>query len=1269
MAAGEQAAKKKARAAVAGATYGLSELPGLNKLTSKVIDVGFDKAKARAVLAAKAASFLVAGLFLALIMSITGLAGITTLLGGGGFPLPDEPTAMQRVLMPPGHDPAERASTASTVQDMLTKKVSFTGVDNGKAVTQSSVPGWADVAYLGQEASVEASDNFGIPWTVLGGLMRVQSDFGRSSPYDAIDRNPSRDFAYGYPPGAEGSSGATSFADSFTGSVLLTGDYLLTNTSAQVAGRVPNPVSAAPASTLAQVIADMKVKPTIPDAVVVYAGPGEDAASFGSRIDALMKAVNKDTMVYGVTYWNPAAAEVSASLNDAWAAAARRHDNLTLIKWAGEANSADWFTADGTAKAGAGPALGRMVIKAISSMTSSAGWVIPIQGHYTPTAGFNQGGGLWSSGYHTGQDLADPVGTPVVAARAGRVTIESNGWAGPNYVKIDHGTVGKNNLTTTYAHMSKRFVNTGDIVKAGQKIGEVGALGNVTGPHLHLEVHVNGTPVDPNKYIPVVKNATAAGPGDSGRATVADTVGSDNGCPVPTLAIPIGGGKDEGVGPFLLMPEHAAAVTESGGDPQNPCDAAAYVGAKLAETGQQLFDSGDYDDWEDDDDVAKKLWSDTITASGLFADPNSGETDCAASVEDGAVGSAIEAIWTCEAMRAEHLAVVTEAVKGTDGTVDFSTVDGATGAAYLVSEAQTVAWNFSKYDLDKCDSTAPKAGIFPLTAAVASKYGAADRCDPVQNIRAAAQAVLAGEAVPVGNRPTDLGPFQPMLGGWASLGWALGSTAATFSRTGPEVTWTPSASCDAVAGTWLNSIQTTLAGYLDTLDPDLNETQIAELSAKVAAVPQPTRSGYCAQANASQWNQELALVAESTTPDTTGADAATARRYQVLSVYFASVSQKAVTVLKAVPGIDSMVDRLSVTEKSIATAKESAFASGAGDSTPVGPKAVEFAVGYGGIRPDWDTATEDVLEMAQLGGGVSAEGVASGDAATVIAAAKSQIGVPYSWGGGGPAGPSRGIAQGANIVGFDCSGLMQYAYSKVGVDVGGTTVTQVTKGTHVDGLKDALPGDLIFWPGHVALYLGNGQVVHAPHTGSFVKIVPVSQAHSGSPTEIRRILKPSTGSAVGFPATTKDAKALAARLQGVGGAGYAELFVTAGRRHNLDPALLAAVAMKESSYRPEVVNCANRSSAGALGIMQFMPGTAAGMGIDPCDPSSAIFGSGKYLRGLLNQFGSLDKALAAYNWGSGNVARKGLSGAPAETREYITKVPEYCRQFGGCTSS
>ena len=121
---------------------------------------------------------------------------------------------------------------------------------------------------------------------------------------------------------------------------------------------------------------------------------------------------------------------------------------------------------------------------------------------------------------------------------------------------------------------------------------------------------------------------------------------------------------------------------------------------------------------------------------------------------------------------------------------------------------------------------------------------------------------------------------------------------------------------------------------------------------------------------------------------------------------------------------------------------------------------------------------------------------------------------------------------------------------------------------------------------------------------------------------------------------------------------YDSLIKDAAQRHGVDPNLVKAVVTAESSFDPNVV-----SNAGAQGLMQLMPGTAEDLGVDDAfDPAQNIEGGTKYLSWMLNRFdGDVDKALAAYNWGPGNVERGGRY--PAETRNYLKKVSSYREMY------
>jgi murein DD-endopeptidase MepM/ murein hydrolase activator NlpD len=108
--------------------------------------------------------------------------------------------------------------------------------------------------------------------------------------------------------------------------------------------------------------------------------------------------------------------------------------------------------------------------------------------------------------FHKGQDIAAPMGTPVIATADGTIVIagwlRGYGWA----VYIDHG----NGISTRYGHLSRIDVAVGQTIRRGEQLGLVGSTGRSTGPHLHYEVRINGQPVSPLLYLPSAPALTSA---------------------------------------------------------------------------------------------------------------------------------------------------------------------------------------------------------------------------------------------------------------------------------------------------------------------------------------------------------------------------------------------------------------------------------------------------------------------------------------------------------------------------------------------------------------------------------------------------------------------------------------------------------------------------------------------------------------------------------------------------------------------------------------
>ena len=136
--------------------------------------------------------------------------------------------------------------------------------------------------------------------------------------------------------------------------------------------------------------------------------------------------------------------------------------------------------------------------EAANSIVSTGTYIWPLPG-YSPGSAYGwRIHPIWGDRrFHAGEDIGAPMGTPILAADSGLVTvIPDNGNGYGNYIMINHG----GGRVTLYAHMSGFAVSNGATVTQGQTIGYVGSTGNSTGPHLHFEVRVNGATTDPKSY-------------------------------------------------------------------------------------------------------------------------------------------------------------------------------------------------------------------------------------------------------------------------------------------------------------------------------------------------------------------------------------------------------------------------------------------------------------------------------------------------------------------------------------------------------------------------------------------------------------------------------------------------------------------------------------------------------------------------------------------------------------------------------------------------
>ena len=206
---------------------------------------------------------------------------------------------------------------------------------------------------------------------------------------------------------------------------------------------------------------------------------------------------------------------------------------------------------------------------------------------------------------------------------------------------------------------------------------------------------------------------------------------------------------------------------------------------------------------------------------------------------------------------------------------------------------------------------------------------------------------------------------------------------------------------------------------------------------------------------------------------------------------------------------------------------------------------------------------------------------------------------------------------------------------------------------------DARPGDLVAVDNsrnhsgvdHIGIYLGGGKWIAAPHTGDVVKVQSIDLTRA---VTIRRVLPNAPLGGATAPVAARLAvnqPAWAAALPAAAQP-YLGAFREAGAATGVDPRLLASLAWTESGF-----SAGAHSPAGALGLMQLMPATARGLGVDPLDPKQAALGAARLLGEALRAHGGrTDLALASYNAGPGAVRQYGGVPPYPETRNHLASV-------------
>lgn len=235
----------------------------------------------------------------------------------------------------------------------------------------------------------------------------------------------------------------------------------------------------------------------------------------------------------------------------------------------------------------------------------------------------------------------------------------------------------------------------------------------------------------------------------------------------------------------------------------------------------------------------------------------------------------------------------------------------------------------------------------------------------------------------------------------------------------------------------------------------------------------------------------------------------------------------------------------------------------------------------------------------------------------IVNTAEQYLGTPYAWGGESPSG-------------FDCSGLVQYVYDKVGYALNRTSQEQFSQGTPVSK-AELQSGDLVFFagsdgtlnsPGHVGIYVGGDEYIQSPRKNDVVKVSNLSDRndYAGARRIVGGVSSSSGDTTASLPTSMT----------------YQEIVDASASKFGLSSALISAVIEQESTWKSDA-----KSKSGAVGLMQLMPETAESMGLSKdqrTDPLKNVMAGSEYLAQLVNKYGE-EKGVALYNtgeYGGGN---------------------------------
>lgn len=705
----------------------------------------------------------------------------------------------------------------------------------------------------------------------------------------------------------------------------------------------------------------------------------------------------------------------------------------------------------------------------------------------TPNSGY-------AKGYHAGVDITLPgdadLGLPVYAAAGGTVSQRPGGAYGDYYVEIDHG----NGIKTRYAHMRVATVADGQVVSAGTQVGEIGNEGNSHGAHLHFEVLVNGTDIDPVPFLAERGVVLGSGSGD------AVDSGSDSGSGSTAVPVSTGGSSTTAGGSFEVTSAEGGKVTISAaaagyateiknvatamGLPQDAV-LVAYMTvlqeskfANLANDGIR----GEEDPQANDADLAVAALSMGMPHDGVGTDHDSvglfQQRRSWGASDDPATN-------VSNRLNVTHAATkFFEALEGVSGWQDLpkgvaaqSTQRSAypdayaqweqaandiyikagglavSGAACANGSGQGATFNTGTLNAFGCSHDGERAG-WP---------NCRERLDTAMSIVQAAEISVLG--------------LQEFQKSWDS---AKKQHEAFIEKYGTE--WELHAAGhpfhDAVA--WRKDTWSLVEA--DSFNIPYYQS-VADVTGGGKEQPLvKLRNGATGQM---VW---FASVHNPASGDTLNIE----HGYASAEEARIEAEKRAAAKFAEVRAADPTTPIIYVGDMNETEQFKNRFlaASAPADEWHVAgekPGVIDWMLGTGDVTFSGYKVDRSVIDQkaadhplvhatATVGGG----GIAGGDVAAVIDFARAQIGKGYSQDSGLRLGPTH----------FDCSGLVYRAYQKVGVTLGLTTATQQHDGEAVTPVNAAnlQPGDLIFYYSpisHVALYIGNGRIIHAanPSTG------------------------------------------------------------------------------------------------------------------------------------------------------------------------------------------